>query len=1088
MKKIFALAGLAVIAVLACALVSQASAESSVSCTGCLPPCSSYSSQSSCESDLRCDWCFQCNNLKYSGGPDRCVPAGTCVYYCEFSPVTYCNAQCEADANCQPYCNGSIRYYNPSCHSCSCTCRYGSTENCDSYDGWYNSSSTRWVSTGQCTEKEQYKREYRNYYCSPSACAYDVSDFMWLDTGRTRNKPDGTSCDDGLFCTVNDVCGSGTCVGSPRNCSDGISCTADSCDEENDICRHNANNSYCNDGLYCNGEEICDIVLGCVNGTPIDCSSYNLPPIGTCLNNPDGNPFTWDYADAFISHCIEAEKTCSRGCQELNHTCADNDLYDSVPVGGCNAECDENEDCVCPEDRCVGRDYYDYPSHGVCSASCVCTGECTPLITTNDPRCAYCGDGYINPGEECEPPGTVNNSYCIQSTSQCSGHRLGTRDLYGNCNSACGCVYDNFVYSCVKGQCGAACSNDGDCPADGWVNTTGWIYKNYNCMKCIQEEYRDYSCSNEECSCSYQVTATRERCEPVNNGMVCGTGLSYECIDECSRGQQQFQCIEGECAFTGFINVEECNPYRCDTECRNAFCSTECEKDCGAECENSEDCGDNSCEETYYDYCVGKRLFEYDSDKVMDSTVIKDNCHNYCNELCNCVECSVNCSPPSVNNYCVKGICNAECARDIDCNSQHMCNGTIYYYAQGRCNSETCSCLDMQWFRGNCTQSLAECGAECDSNDDCRTKLMSDICYYGGSCNDRCDCGYQTEYCPEPGTVIDGLCYYGERICNENGCSINSSEMGCNDYCDPLEGPKDLQKPRTTITFPPNGTAHSTDFDVSIEDYDNCCLESCYYRVFRNGIWSTWMQRECNSQLHIDIGEVDCPAYVCQETLKVEAYAVDCSSNVGNTGSKTYRIDRFWYPAIVAGPSGILNTSNVVLYAETDKPSVCRFDYESRWFDNMTYLMNSVNNITHTYQLNNLADGPHAFHVRCRDMAGNTMRDDHVIFFYVNTAGNHAITIGSSSNPGGYFNPGWNMFYLPRIILEDAGVTNFSVENVLSSIAGEYEIIFYFNGTEWVSYAPGRPVNTLTQFIDNSNMPYWIKIKQGYFYSRIEIG
>lgn len=50
----------------------------------------------------------------------------------------------------------------------------------------------------------------------------------------------GTGCEDGMFCTVGDMCdASGTCTaGAARTCDDTMACTADACDETADMCRN----------------------------------------------------------------------------------------------------------------------------------------------------------------------------------------------------------------------------------------------------------------------------------------------------------------------------------------------------------------------------------------------------------------------------------------------------------------------------------------------------------------------------------------------------------------------------------------------------------------------------------------------------------------------------------------------------------------------------------------------------------------------------------------------------------------------------------------------------------------------------------
>ncbi|MFH1332216.1 MAG: S8 family serine peptidase [archaeon] len=105
-------------------------------------------------------------------------------------------------------------------------------------DSWVETGNTSWVGDTQCTEKEQKEEEYRNHYCDKILdCKYDVTDTRWIDTENTRNKADGTSCDDGLYCNTGEACQSGTCTGgSARSCNDGNSCTSDTCNENSDAC------------------------------------------------------------------------------------------------------------------------------------------------------------------------------------------------------------------------------------------------------------------------------------------------------------------------------------------------------------------------------------------------------------------------------------------------------------------------------------------------------------------------------------------------------------------------------------------------------------------------------------------------------------------------------------------------------------------------------------------------------------------------------------------------------------------------------------------------------------------------------------
>ena len=91
--------------------------------------------------------------------------------------------------------NSDIREYRDYyCSGRSCAYTVTSSENCNDYDCWVDTGNTKWVDVNECQEKEQKEQEYWDYYCSGGACTYSVTDTQWLDTGNTRNKPYGTDC------------------------------------------------------------------------------------------------------------------------------------------------------------------------------------------------------------------------------------------------------------------------------------------------------------------------------------------------------------------------------------------------------------------------------------------------------------------------------------------------------------------------------------------------------------------------------------------------------------------------------------------------------------------------------------------------------------------------------------------------------------------------------------------------------------------------------------------------------------------------------------------------------------------------------
>ena len=90
-------------------------------------------------------------------------------------------------------------------------------------------------------------------------CAETCSE---TDDNCQGNDPNGSVCDDGLYCTTGDACSGGICAALPRNCNDSNVCTDDSCDEAGDQCA----NGPVPDGTFCEDDDICTIDGECTDG------------------------------------------------------------------------------------------------------------------------------------------------------------------------------------------------------------------------------------------------------------------------------------------------------------------------------------------------------------------------------------------------------------------------------------------------------------------------------------------------------------------------------------------------------------------------------------------------------------------------------------------------------------------------------------------------------------------------------------------------------------------------------------------------------------------------------------------------------
>ncbi len=100
----------------------------------------------------------------------------------------------------------------------------------------------------------------------------------------------------------------------------------------------------------------------------------------------------------------------------------------------------------------------------------------------------------------------------------------------------------------------------------------------------------------------------------------------------------------------------------------------------------------------------------------------------------------------------------------------------------------------------NCGNGHIDNGEMCDPPGSSCYYTSGDYCYYNGTCSNNCgSCsGAKNEYCPSPGTVKNGYCYYGnadEYRCNKDGCRLSKCKLGDDEICNALEGCKHKNNP-----------------------------------------------------------------------------------------------------------------------------------------------------------------------------------------------------------------------------------------------------------------------------------------------------
>lgn len=206
--------------------------------------------------------------------------------------------------------------------------------------------------------------------------ARNMDEFLCSDLTNGGQEPECVSdadCDDGLYCNGAEICGAdNTCQGGiPPVGADGFACTLDMCDENLDAFVFTPNDAFCDDGYFCTGYETCDPgnpakdSFGCVAGTP------------PCVENIGDN-----------------DSDCSESCDETNDTCTANDPTGSVCNDGlyCNGAdtCSAGSCSIHDGDPCPGPD-----GDIDCAESC---DETNDDCTANDPDGCFCPGGLCFEG------------------------------------------------------------------------------------------------------------------------------------------------------------------------------------------------------------------------------------------------------------------------------------------------------------------------------------------------------------------------------------------------------------------------------------------------------------------------------------------------------------------------------------------------------------------------------------------------------------------------------------------------------------------------------------------------------------------
>ena len=340
-----------------------------------------------------------------------------------------------------------------------------------------------------------------------------------------RHEAVDSVCDDGAFCNGAEACNPefGCVGGTAPVLDDGIACTTDTCNEGADRVDHAAVDSVCDDGAFCNGEESCSATLGCQSGT--------APTVS------DGIACTTD--------------SCNEGANRIDHVTVNSACDDGAFCNG-SETCSATLGCQsgtaplltdgisCTTDTCnEGADRVDHtPVDSACDDGAFCNGEesCSASLGCQDGTAPTVGDGIACTTDSCNEAADRIDHTPVNSTCDDGAFCNGTE----TCSATLGCqdgtaptVSDGV--SCTTDSCNESADRidhvavDSACDDGAFCNGTESCSTTLGCQAGTSPTLSDgVACTTDSCN----EGADRVDHTPVN--AACDDGAFCNGSETCS--------------------------------------------------------------------------------------------------------------------------------------------------------------------------------------------------------------------------------------------------------------------------------------------------------------------------------------------------------------------------------------------------------------------------------------------------------------------------------------------------------------------------------------------------------------------------
>lgn len=307
--------------------------------------------------------------------------------------------------------------------------------------------------------------------------------------------PDGgaecvdADCDDGFECTL-DFCGpGGVCTSVPRDvmCDDGEVCTDDTCTGEGpDGCGHTPNTLGCNDGVYCNGIDVCAGGECQHPGDPCLGSTTCSETMGGCIGCSATSPCPT--GGETFGTCTYADPTCDEVGSQPRTTIS----YECVATLCVETRVEDTVDCGRRTTEGVSCGATSCGSFGACAGATACALSGTQSRTCMDRACA---------SGTCETATRADSRSCARDTD---GDFCNDGNACTDMEMCASGVCSGGIYVCDAGGLDAGRDSGVDAGRDSGLPMTS--------------DGGTWPCQTNASLCDDGTTCTDDSCDPLVAG------------------------------------------------------------------------------------------------------------------------------------------------------------------------------------------------------------------------------------------------------------------------------------------------------------------------------------------------------------------------------------------------------------------------------------------------------------------------------------------------------------------------------------------------------------------------------------------